>query len=242
MNIKQPKLLATLGLALSFGLNGMAYASEDIVEMANAKGCFTCHSIAPDISVKKPLAPSYQDIAAKYRGNKSAEKMLIERVLRGTITREQNWEGMFNMRFMPPNVNTNRAEATELVRGILALKGDAPVSDKIKNHEKMIALATTSSCMTCHSMAPLPKGVRAIPLAPPFREIAAYYDGQEGAREHLIGSIKSGTMDKPKTWLNVNMEFMPANVATRDEDISQLADWILKLDHSGIQKREFPTK
>lgn len=242
MNVKRPKLLVTLAFAASFSMIGSAQATESIVELATAKACFTCHSIAPVADVKKPLAPSYQDIAARYRDDKSAEAMLVDRVQHGTVTKQQNWEGTLSMRFMPPNVNTTRAEARELVKGILALKGDSPVSDKIKTHENMLVLATTSSCMTCHNMAPLKKGVRAVPLAPSLRDIAAYYDGKEGAREQLIDSVKNGTMAKDKMWKNVNMQFMPANIAARDKDIENLVDWILKLDHDGIKAANLAAK
>lgn len=235
MNVKGPALLTTLALVASFSIIGAVQATESIVELATAKACFTCHSIAPVADVKKPLAPSYQDIAARYHGDKSAHAMLVDRVQHGTVTKKQNWEGALSMRFMPPNVNTTRAEARELVSGILALKGDSPISDKIKKHENMLVLATTSSCMTCHNMSPLKKDVRAVPLAPSLRDIAAYYEGKEGAREHLIDSVKNGTMAKQKTWTNVNMQFMPANVATRDKDIENLVDWILTLEHSGIK-------
>lgn len=236
MKMIQAARLSAITLTFSCVLNSHVMASENFVELATEKGCFTCHSIAPDANVKKPLAPSYQDIAARYRDNPDAQTILLERILTGTVTKEQNWEGEVNMRFMPPNLNTSREEAKDLIKGIFDLHGAAPVTSKLKQHEKMLTLATKSSCLTCHNLAPLAANTKAIPLAPALREIAAYYEGTEGAREKLISSIKHGTIEKPKTWVNVNMAYMPPNIAVNDADIEALADWILNLQHDGIKK------
>jgi cytochrome c551/c552 len=234
MNLKRPRLLVALAYVALSSISIAPQASEDMVEKATSSGCFICHSVAPKPGVAKPLAPSYQDVAARYRGDSAAFGTLVERVLHGSVHKEQNWEGKLSMRFMPPNVNITRTESIDLVRWILSLEGDSPISDELKKHESMMALATTSSCTTCHNISPL-KNVRAVPLAPSFREIAAYYDGKEGARKHVLQSVRNGTMDKPKTWENVNMRFMPPNIAVRKQDAENLVDWILGLDHKGVK-------
>ena len=46
--------------------------------LAQKSGCLACHSID-----KKVLGPSYKDVAAKYKGDKTAEAKLIEKVKKG---------------------------------------------------------------------------------------------------------------------------------------------------------------
>lgn len=54
---------------------GSAIASEKIAMQA---GCATCHA-----ADRKIIGPSYRDIAAKYKGQAGAPKMLAERVRKG---------------------------------------------------------------------------------------------------------------------------------------------------------------
>ncbi len=241
MKIKRNGLATILACIALSGLSPIAQAAEEMVELANARGCFICHSVTPNTKDGAPLAPSYQDVAARYRGDESAYATLVERVIYGSVHKEQNWEGKLSMRFMPPNVNVTRTEAIDLVKWIMSLEGESPISDELKKHESMLALAATSSCTTCHNISPL-KDVRAVPLAPSFREIAAYYDGKDGAREHLLESVRNGTLNKTKIWANVNMRFMPANIAVRKQDAESLVDWILGLEHEGIKVSHVTTK
>ncbi len=46
--------------------------------LAQKSGCLACHSIE-----KKVLGPSYKDVAAKYKGDKTAEAKLIAKVKAG---------------------------------------------------------------------------------------------------------------------------------------------------------------
>jgi cytochrome c len=46
--------------------------------LAQKSGCLACHSID-----KKVLGPAYKDVAAKYKGDKSAEAKLVEKVKKG---------------------------------------------------------------------------------------------------------------------------------------------------------------
>jgi len=43
--------------------------------LAQKSGCLACHTVE-----KKVLGPSYKDVAAKYKGDKTAEAKLIEKV------------------------------------------------------------------------------------------------------------------------------------------------------------------
>lgn len=222
---------ASIALAAALGSTPAGAEDQRMLEMATTKGCFICHTVAPSAGPVDPLAPAYQQVATRYKDDPKAHDYLVDRVLHGTAYRDQNWAGKVNMRFMPPNVNVDHEEADILVDWILHLK---PVADdKLVKYEKGLAMATTSGCTICHEMNPLGK-IKAIPLAPSFREIAAYYDGKPGARENLRDSVKNGTLNKRKVWENINMRFMPPNVNVRNQDVATLVDWVLSLDHTGI--------
>ncbi|HNZ56075.1 MAG TPA: c-type cytochrome [Methylophilaceae bacterium] len=68
-------LLVTVAVAGSLMIAGQASANQ---ALAQKSGCLACHSID-----KKVLGPSYKDVAAKYKGDKTAEAKLIEKVKKG---------------------------------------------------------------------------------------------------------------------------------------------------------------
>lgn len=84
------------------------------VDMAAAKalaqksGCLACHS-----EEKKIVGPAYKDIAAKYKGNKKAEEMLITKVTKGG-------SGVWGPVPMPANPKVAAADVKTLVKWILA--------------------------------------------------------------------------------------------------------------------------
>lgn len=64
-----------LGACFALGCN-LAHAAVNPAEaLAQKSGCLACHGIS-----QKILGPSYQDVAAKYKGDKSAESKLITKV------------------------------------------------------------------------------------------------------------------------------------------------------------------
>ena len=85
--------------ALLIGLlAGMAMASANALADAQAgealakkDGCFVCHTVD-----KKLIGPPYKEVAAKYKGDKSAEAKLIEKVKKGG-------SGVWGQIPMPPN-------------------------------------------------------------------------------------------------------------------------------------------
>ncbi len=86
-------------------------ASAQAAEMpalAKAKNCVTCHTID-----KKIVGPAWKDIAAKYRGNATAEAALAAKIVMGS-------SGVWGPVPMPPNALTD-AEASELAKFILSL-------------------------------------------------------------------------------------------------------------------------
>lgn len=85
--------------ALLIGLfSVMAMASANALADAKAgealakkDGCFTCHTVD-----NKVVGPAYKEVAAKYKGDKSAEAKLIEKVKKGG-------SGVWGQIPMPPN-------------------------------------------------------------------------------------------------------------------------------------------
>jgi cytochrome c len=72
--------------------------------------CNACHAID-----KKVVGPSYQEVAAKYRGDAKAEAMLIDKVKKGGV-------GTWGQVPMPPNAQVSDADVKTLVKWILDLK------------------------------------------------------------------------------------------------------------------------
>jgi cytochrome c len=59
----------------SLMIAGQAVADQ---ALAQKSGCLACHSVD-----KKVLGPAFKDIAAKYKGDKSAEGKLVDKVKKG---------------------------------------------------------------------------------------------------------------------------------------------------------------
>ena len=96
-------MMAAAGIVMT----GQAHADE---ALAKAKNCMSCHAID-----KKLVGPAYKDVAAKYKGDKTAEAKLVEKVQKGGV-------GAWGKVPMPPNPQVNPAEAKTLVAWVLAQK------------------------------------------------------------------------------------------------------------------------
>lgn len=80
-------------------------------DLAQKSGCFTCHTIE-----KKLVGPAWIDVAAKYRGQKDAEAMLVGKVSKGG-------GGVWGAVPMPPNSpRVSESDIKVLVHFILSLK------------------------------------------------------------------------------------------------------------------------
>ena len=84
-----------------------AHAQE---ELAKKHACLACHAID-----KKLVGPAYKDVAAKYRGDASAEAKLVDKVKKGS-------QGTWGQVPMPPNANVPDADVRALVKWILSQK------------------------------------------------------------------------------------------------------------------------
>jgi cytochrome c len=69
------KVLLTMTAVVAMLLAGQASASQ---ALAQKSGCLACHGMD-----KKVLGPSFKDVAAKYKGDKSAEGKLVTKVKAG---------------------------------------------------------------------------------------------------------------------------------------------------------------
>ena len=95
--------------ALACGLFVATPAMANL-ELAKKSNCMACHSVD-----KKVVGPSYQDVAKKYAGDKTAEATLAKRIKGGTAANGgQKWGTMP----MPANA-VSEADAATLAKWIL---------------------------------------------------------------------------------------------------------------------------
>ena len=98
------KYLSALALALL--ITPTAQASEELAKKYN---CLACHQ-----TDKKLVGPSYQEVAAKYKGQADAPDKLAAKVKAGGV-------GVWGQVPMPPNPTVPDADLTALVTWILAM-------------------------------------------------------------------------------------------------------------------------
>ena len=77
-------------------------------DLAQAKGCMACHQVAI-----KVVGPAYKDVAAKYKDQADAAKMLAAKVKAGGV-------GTWGQIPMPPQATLTDDEANALVAWVLA--------------------------------------------------------------------------------------------------------------------------
>ena len=102
-------------IALAAGMSvvgGASAALDNTAAEATMKkdGCVACHAID-----KKVIGPAYQEVAAKYKGDKDAATKLVDKVKKGGV-------GVWGQIPMPPNAQVPDADVKELVAWILTLK------------------------------------------------------------------------------------------------------------------------
>ena len=98
------KYLSALALALLIAPT--AQASEELAKKYN---CLACHSVD-----KKLVGPSYQEVAAKYKGQADAADKLAAKVKAGGV-------GVWGQTPMPPNPTVPDADMKALVTWILGM-------------------------------------------------------------------------------------------------------------------------
>ena len=97
---------AFVGACGMLTIGSPAFASQ---QLAKDKNCLACHALD-----KKLVGPSYKDIAAKYKGDKNAQAMLVKKVRDGGV-------GVWGQIPMPANPQVNEQEAQALVKWVLSM-------------------------------------------------------------------------------------------------------------------------
>ena len=97
-----------LSISLALLMCSSVYAIEPQT-LAQSKNCLACHSVD-----NRVVGPSFKEIAAKYKGDKTAEDKLIKKVIVGG-------SGVWGQLPMPANQVTE-AEARVLVQWVLNRK------------------------------------------------------------------------------------------------------------------------
>lgn len=84
-----------------------------------------------------------------------------------------------------------------------------------------LALAKKSGCLACHSVE---KKV----VGPAWKDVAAKYKGDAGAKDRLIAKVKKGGKGN---WTEVTggAPMPPYSPRVKDEDIAKLIDFVLSL-------------
>jgi cytochrome c len=101
------RFIAACALVTVWGIATSAHANE---KLAQASGCMTCHGLD-----KKIIGPTYKEVAAKYRGDKTAEANLIQKVKGGG-------QGVWGPTPMPPNPHVKDEDIKTLVQWVLSQK------------------------------------------------------------------------------------------------------------------------
>jgi len=78
--------------------------------LAASKNCMACHAVD-----KKLVGPSYQEVAAKYKADKSAVDKLATKIVKGG-------SGVWGAVPMPANPQVSEAEAKKLAVWVLSAK------------------------------------------------------------------------------------------------------------------------
>jgi cytochrome c len=98
---------AALLAAASLTSAGLAHAADELA-LAKAKNCMSCHGVD-----KKLVGPGYKEVAAKYKGDKTAAANVAAKIKSGG-------KGAWGAIPMPPN-NVTEAEAKRLADWVLSL-------------------------------------------------------------------------------------------------------------------------
>ncbi len=96
-----------LALAMTAAATAPAFAD---LALATSKNCMACHAVD-----KKLVGPSYKDVAAKYKADKSAVDKLAAKIIKGG-------SGAWGAVPMPANPQVNEAEAKKLAAWVMTAK------------------------------------------------------------------------------------------------------------------------
>lgn len=101
--------IAAAALMMAGTANAAGVDAAAAQALAQKNACLACHSVD-----KKMVGPAYKDVAKKYKGDKTAEAKLIEKVKKGGT-------GVWGQIPMPPNATVKDEDIKTLVKWVLAM-------------------------------------------------------------------------------------------------------------------------
>lgn len=103
--------IAAFGIAaVGLMLGTPVLAAEDGQALATKYACMACHKVDG-----KLVGPALKDVAAKYKGDKTAEAKLVKKVKEGGT-------GVWGAIPMPPNAQVPDADIKAIVQWVQAIK------------------------------------------------------------------------------------------------------------------------
>lgn len=118
--------MPALALALLAGTVHATPGDDDMLRLATASGCMTCHHIEPGAKGPgglPPIGPAWKDVAARYKSVKGAQQELTAIVMSGSSPYDSHWKDKVSGLAMPPNkVAIKEPDAARLVAWILAME------------------------------------------------------------------------------------------------------------------------
>ena len=99
------KIMCAWALTAATALPAMADMA-----LAQAKNCMACHAVD-----HKVVGPAYKDVAAKYKGDKTAVDKLATKIIKGGA-------GVWGPVPMPANAQVNEVDAKKLAAWVLTAK------------------------------------------------------------------------------------------------------------------------
>ncbi len=100
------RILVAAAAIAALGSNA-AFASE---QLAKDNNCLACHAVD-----NKLVGPAFKEVAAKYKGDKSAEAKLATKIQKGG-------SGVWGAIPMPANPQVDDNEAKALAKWVLSIK------------------------------------------------------------------------------------------------------------------------
>jgi cytochrome c len=100
------KLVITAAATALLAMSGVASADQ---ALAQKNACMSCHGVD-----KKIVGPAFKEVAAKYKGDKSAQANLVGKVKNGG-------KGVWGQVPMPPSPQVKDEDANKIVAWILSM-------------------------------------------------------------------------------------------------------------------------
>jgi len=101
--------MRTTLLFVTLSLGAAAPALADLA-LATSKNCMSCHAVE-----RKVLGPSFKEVAAKYKDDKTAADKLAGKIVKGG-------SGVWGPLPMPANPQVSEADAKKLAAWVLSTK------------------------------------------------------------------------------------------------------------------------